>query len=92
MSDSFVTPWDFPGKNTGSGISFSRGSSRPRDQTWVSALQADSLPTEPPVKPKYIFIVHILVQFLNPSLKEMGYLIYCSYFLEVFGESVICSC
>ena len=51
LSDSFVTPrtvayqvplpWDFPGKNTGVGvISFSRGSSQPRDQT----IQADSLP------------------------------------------------
>ena len=32
-------------------ISFSRGSSQPRDQTWVSALQADALPSEPPGKP-----------------------------------------
>ena len=32
-------------------ISFSRGSSIPRDQTWVSALQADSLPSEPSEKP-----------------------------------------
>ena len=38
--------------------SFCRGSSQPRDQTWVShiagnplPLQADSLPTEPPWKP-----------------------------------------
>ena len=31
-------------------ISFSRGSSQPRDQTWVPALQADSLPLEPPGK------------------------------------------
>ena len=30
---------------------FSRGSSQPRDQTQVSTLQADSLPTEPPGKP-----------------------------------------
>ena len=30
---------------------FSRGSSRPRDRTWVSSLQADSLPFEPPGKP-----------------------------------------
>ena len=28
-------------------ISFSRGSSQPRDQTQVSALQADALPSEP---------------------------------------------
>ena len=29
-------------------IPFSRGYSRPRDQTWISALQADSLPSELP--------------------------------------------
>ena len=32
-------------------ISFSRGSSRPRDWTRFSALQADALPSEPPGKP-----------------------------------------
>ena len=40
-----LCPWGFPGKTPGvGGISFSRGSSRPRDRTRVSALQADSLP------------------------------------------------
>ena len=34
-------------------ISFSRGSSWPRDQTQSSALKADSLPTELPGKPTY---------------------------------------
>ena len=33
-------------------IPFSRGSSQPRDQTQVSALQVDSLLAEPPGKPK----------------------------------------
>ena len=32
-------------------ISFSRGSSRPKDGTQASTLQADSLPSEPPRKP-----------------------------------------
>ena len=32
-------------------IPFSRGSSRPRDWTWVSCMQVDSLPSEPPGKP-----------------------------------------
>ena len=32
-----LCPWDFPGKNTGVGaISFSRGSSRPKDRTLIS--------------------------------------------------------
>ena len=37
-------------------IPFSRGSSQLRDQTWSSALQADSLPSEPPGKPKVVFL------------------------------------
>ena len=32
-------------------ISFSRESSRLRDRTWVSALEADALTSEPPGKP-----------------------------------------
>ena len=44
-----LCPRDSPGKNTG-GVAMpsSRGSSRPRDWNWVS----DSLPSEPPGKPK----------------------------------------
>ena len=39
MYISFLCPWDFPGKNTGMGtISFSRGSSWPRDQIHVSCI------------------------------------------------------
>ena len=41
------SPWNFPGKNTGVGcISFSRGSSQPRDGThisWVSCLSRQIL-------------------------------------------------
>ena len=36
-------------------IPFSRGSSQPRDLTQVSALQADSLPSEPQEKPSASF-------------------------------------
>ena len=61
MSDS-ATPWtvahqtplsmDPPGKNTGVGChSFSRGSSQLRGWTRSPALQAHSLPSEPPWKP-----------------------------------------
>ena len=32
---------------------FSRGSSRPRDRTRVSALRAAALPSEPPKAPKF---------------------------------------
>ena len=33
-------------------ISFSRGSSRPRDRTWFPILQADSLQSKPPGRPQ----------------------------------------
>ena len=36
-------------------ISFSRESSQPRDQIWSSALQADSLLSKPPRKPRNTF-------------------------------------
>ena len=57
-----VTPWTvarqvflamgFPRQECWSGfpVSFSRGSSEPRDRTQVSCFQADSLQTEPPGK------------------------------------------
>ena len=35
-------------------ISFSRGSSIPRDQTWVSCIVGNSLPSEPPGMKKVI--------------------------------------
>ena len=37
-------------------IPFSRGSSWPRDWIWSPALQADSLPSEPPGKPSSYFV------------------------------------
>ena len=58
----FVTPWSLPG-SSGLGIfqalvldgwgwavaiSFSKGSSRPRDWTQVSHIVEDALPSEPP--------------------------------------------
>ena len=45
--------WNSPGQNTWVGkISFSRGSSQPRDQTQVSHMQADSLPAQQQGKPE----------------------------------------
>ena len=46
-----LCPWDSPGKNTGVvAISFSEGASDPGIEPRSSALQADSLPPEPPGK------------------------------------------
>ena len=36
--------------------SSSRGSSRPRNQTWVSHITADALPSEPPGKPRWVYM------------------------------------
>ena len=58
----FVTPWSLPGSSSlgifqaivldggggGFAISFSKGSSRPRDWTQVSHIVEDALPSEPP--------------------------------------------
>ena len=47
-----ITSWDFPGKKTGVGcISFSRGSSWPRDWTHISCLAGRFFIIEPPGKP-----------------------------------------
>ena len=53
-------------------IPISRGSSQPRDQTQVSTLQADSLPAEPPGKPKNTGLTEGLVPFaqLEKSRRE----------------------
>ena len=49
-------PWNSPGKDSEwVAISFSRGFSQPRNQTHISPLQADSLPSEPSGK-SYIYI------------------------------------
>ena len=47
---------------------FSRGSSQPRDQTQVSHLQEDSLPAEPPRKPKNTGVGSLsLLQGISPT-------------------------
>ena len=54
-------------------ISFSRGSSRPRNRTGSPALQADALPSEPPGKPQLAKIVlksKYISGFLGGSVVE----------------------
>ena len=57
-------------------ISFSRGSSQPRDRTWSPALQTNSLPSEPPGKPLSIPYVQYQPLFDNflllASHKNLG--------------------
>ena len=55
-------PWDFPGKHTGRlAISFSRGSSWPRDRTCVSCIAGRFLTPGPVRKPaRTIFVVQSL--------------------------------
>ena len=47
-------------------ISFSRRSSQPRDRTWVSCMQADTLPSELPSKDP----MHVLLHSVPPALHQ----------------------
>ena len=49
--------WNSPGKNSGVVILFSRGSSQPRNQTWVSCLAGRFFATWPPGKLSILYIV-----------------------------------
>ena len=49
-------------------ISFSRGFSQPKDQTQVGALQACSLPHEPPGKP--IYVVGSILSFFQIQMQQ----------------------
>ena len=60
-------------------ISFSSGSPQPRDGIWVSYMQTDALPSEPPGKPFYSILILkcIILHFLafckgiiSPAIKE----------------------
>ena len=60
-------------------ISFSSGSPQPRDGIWVSYMQTDALPSEPPGKPLYSILILkcIILHFLafckgiiSPAIKE----------------------
>ena len=55
-------------------ISFSRGSSWPKDWTLVSTLQADSLPSEPPGKP-LLYLIY---------LKNMTF-----FFIDIFQSHIL---
>ena len=49
-------PWNSPGKNTGMGShSFLQGIFPTQGSNLVSYIVADSLPSEPPGKPKYMY-------------------------------------
>ena len=61
-----LSPWDFPGKNTGVGSHFLlRGSSWPRGQTGSPASQVDSWPSE---SPKAVLMSRNSPRSRNPSL------------------------
>ena len=48
-------------------LPFSRGSSQPRDRTWVSSLQVDSLLSEPEREFYYFTITSIVVVDVNQT-------------------------
>ena len=63
-------------------IPFSRGSSRPRDRTQVSRMQADSLPAEPLGKPKSTGVGSLsLLQGIIPTQESNRGLLHCRQIL-----------
>ena len=92
-----LCPWDFPGKNTGVGChSFSRGSSRPRDQTHVSCLGKQTL-YQPPGKPLYVYthtykyaLRILLIKTMTCSLRFSGSIshLYLHLVLLLFFDSL----
>ena len=69
-------------------IPFSRGSSQPRDPTQSSAMQADSLPSEPPRKPpnqEWFHIKDFFVQFLQQEHHTVFALLFIILCLQKFS-------
>ena len=64
-------------------VPFSRGSSQPRDQTQISALQADSLPAELPGKPKNTGVgsLSLLQQIFPTQESKRGLCLHCRQIL-----------
>ena len=85
----FVTPW------TGIlqarilervAMPFSRGSSQPRDQTQVSHIAEDSLPAEPPGKPKNTGVGSLsLLQGIFPTQEPNQGLLHCRKILYLLS-------
>ena len=60
----------------------SNGSSQPKDQTQASAVQADSLPSEPPGKPKNTEVGSLfLLQGIFPTQESNQSLLHCRQIL-----------
>ena len=78
------SPWNSPGQNPGLGnCSLFRGSSHPGIKPRSPALQADSLPAEPPGKPKNTGVCRLsllqrifLAQELNQALLNFRQILY----------------
>ena len=85
----FATPWDYTVHGTLQAripewiaIPFSRGSSQPRDQTRSPSLQGDSLPAEPPGKPKNTGVGSLsLLQQIFPTQESNQCLFHCRWIL-----------
>ena len=59
-------PWDFPGRILEwATISFSRGSSQPRDRTGSPALQTDALPSKSHGKPDWLGSIDTVSQSVS---------------------------
>ena len=63
-------------------VPFSRGSSQPRNQTGSPTLQVDSLPTEPPGKPKNTGVGSLsLLQGIFPTQESNQGFLHCRQIL-----------
>ena len=81
---------------------FSRGTSQPRDQTQVSRIAADSLPAEPPGKPKNTGVGSLpLLQGIFPTQELNQGLLHCRQILYqlsyqgsqwLSGKEATCRC
>ena len=61
-------PWDFPDKNTRwVAISFSKGSSQPRDPTHIFCLAAGFFMSAPPGKSKFLYIDPLIHPLFHTS-------------------------
>ena len=77
------SPWNCLGQNTGVGCrSLLRGSSQPGIEPWFPALQEDSLPAEPPGKPKNAGVGNLsLLQRIFLTQESNRGLLHCKWFL-----------
>ena len=95
QSARLLCPQDFPGKNTGVGCHALLQGNLPNPEIELRspALQSDSLPSEPPGKPIYIYtlsslskLIHMrILQIVSQQLKFVVPILRIFYLVLMFG-------